>query len=71
MNSVDGHVVRQQSNTGCCCSWLERNQLESLPPEITQLANLQELYLDNNRLKTLPPGIGDMPSLRKLCALIL
>src|SRR5439155_650963 len=40
--------------------------LSTLPPEITQLANLTTLFLDNNQLSTLPPYIIQLANLTTL-----
>jgi Leucine-rich repeat (LRR) protein len=40
--------------------------LRALPPEISQLKNLQVLIVYNNYLTTLPPEIGQLKNLRKL-----
>jgi internalin A len=42
------------------------NNLKSLPKEITQLANLQELYLTNNQLSELPKEIAQLTKLQAL-----
>ncbi|MDZ8025099.1 MAG: COR domain-containing protein, partial [Nostoc sp. DedQUE11] len=42
------------------------NQLSSLPPEISQLSSLTELYLSNNQLSNLPPEISQLSSLTRL-----
>lgn len=44
---------------------LSGNPLTSIPPEITNLTSLEELYLDRlNRVDTLPVGLRLMPNLR-------
>jgi len=45
---------------------LYNNKLETLPPEIGLLSNLQELSLSNNKIETLPPEIGSLSNLRVL-----
>ncbi|MGH1492080.1 MAG: COR domain-containing protein, partial [Acidimicrobiales bacterium] len=40
--------------------------LTALPPEITQLTNLQTLYLNGNGLTALPPEIGQLTNLQTL-----
>lgn len=46
---------------------LSNNQLKSLPAEIGNLSNLEELYLDHNKLEgALPAEIRKMPRLRIL-----
>lgn len=45
---------------------LSRLQLTELPPEIGNLANLQDLYLYNNILSDLPPEIGNLANLQDL-----
>ncbi|AGS80636.1 leucine rich repeat protein [Leptospira phage vB_LnoZ_CZ214-LE1] len=42
------------------------NQLKTLPKEIGQLKNLQELYLSDNQLATLPKEIGQLKNLQEL-----
>lgn len=47
--------------------WLDRNALKSLPQELENCTNLQELYLDQNpELRDVPPSLTLLPSLRKL-----
>jgi Leucine-rich repeat (LRR) protein len=47
--------------------WLDRNALKSLPEELEDCTNLQELYLDQNpELHDVPPSLTLLPSLRKL-----
>ena len=43
-----------------------QNQLTALPPEITQLTGLQELWLDSNQLTALPPEITQLTGLNDL-----
>src|SRR5215467_8542320 len=38
--------------------------LTQLPPELSQLTDLQELDLDNNQLSQLPPEIGRLTNLQ-------
>jgi internalin A len=45
---------------------LSSNELTSLPSEIGNLVNLQELNLNNNQLTTLPPEIGNLGNLESL-----
>ncbi|MEV5820988.1 COR domain-containing protein [Micromonospora haikouensis] len=40
--------------------------LQSLPRAISELANLERLYLIHNRLESLPPGIGHLVNLTEL-----
>jgi len=42
------------------------NQLTTLPPEITELTNLTEIYLYGNQLTTLPPEITKLTNLTVL-----
>jgi len=37
---------------------LDRNQLQSIPPEIGQLSMLQELNLDKRQIKLVPNNIA-------------
>lgn len=37
---------------------LRDNDLVELPPELGELADLNELHLQNNRLTALPPSLG-------------
>jgi hypothetical protein len=45
---------------------LNNNDLTSIPPEIGQLTNLQDLCLKNNELTYLPPEIGQLTNLQYL-----
>ena len=45
---------------------LPRLQLDSLPGEIGQLSNLEDLYLHGNKLTALPPEIGQLSSIKGL-----
>jgi Leucine-rich repeat (LRR) protein len=45
---------------------LSNKQLTELPPEITQLTELQHLDLRGNQLKALPLDIGPLTALRHL-----
>jgi len=42
------------------------NELATLPPEIGNLTNLEELWLNNNELTTLPHEIGNLKNLERL-----
>ena len=45
---------------------LQHNQLTSLPTDIGNLTQLQELYLDNNQLTSVPTDIGNLAKLQRL-----
>jgi Leucine-rich repeat (LRR) protein len=45
---------------------LANRELTALPPEMTQLTSLRELWLGGNQLTALPPEIGQLTSLRTL-----
>src|SRR4051794_36431508 len=45
---------------------LTGSQVASLPPEVTQLANLRVLKLDCEQLASLPPELGRLTGLRML-----
>ena len=45
---------------------LSARGLNALPPEVSQLADLQELNLALNQLTALPPEIGQLTGLQKL-----
>lgn len=40
--------------------------MQVFPVELTQLPQLEKLYLDNNKLTFLPPELGDLRRLRVL-----
>src|SRR5207253_2789500 len=42
------------------------NQLQSIPSELGQLNNLQELLIYNNQLQSIPSELGQLNNLRKL-----
>ena len=45
---------------------MQNNNLGSLPPEIGDLKNVQDLYLGNNKISTIPGEIGKLKSLVEL-----
>ena len=45
---------------------LNHNKLATLPKSISQLTNLQTLYLGGNQLTTLPESIGQLTNLQTL-----
>src|SRR5262245_49745903 len=45
---------------------LAGRDLVAVPPEISQLVVLTQLYLQNNQLKALPPEIGQLKALKIL-----
>ena len=45
---------------------LNNNKLSSLPTEIGNLVNLQELYLRGNQLSSMPAEIGNLVNLKEL-----
>lgn len=44
--------------------WLQRNQLEKLPENISRMASLDTLVLSSNRLRDIPSLMEDMSNLR-------
>jgi Leucine-rich repeat (LRR) protein len=46
--------------------WLNQNEFESLPPEISRLQDLTQLRVFQNKLRYLPPEIGDLGKLQIL-----
>lgn len=44
--------------------WLQRNELEKLPENISRMASLDTLVLSSNRLRDIPPLMEDMCNLR-------
>lgn len=47
--------------------WLQRNQLERLPENISRMKNLDTLVLSSNKLRDIPSVMGDMSNLRFVC----
>ena len=45
---------------------LTYNQIKEIPKELTQLHNLQELYLNENQIKEIPKEIGQLHNLQNL-----
>jgi Leucine-rich repeat (LRR) protein len=45
---------------------LNRARLDTFPPEILQMTNLQELDLSKNKMEEIPPGIGKLIHLKRL-----
>ena len=48
------------------CLYLNDNNLQRIPPDISELKNLAHLDLSGNKLRSLPVELGDMISLREL-----
>lgn len=46
--------------------WLQRNQLETLPVNISRMSMLDTLVLSSNRLQDIPPLMEDMSNLRSV-----
>lgn len=46
--------------------WLQRNELERLPDNISRMPSLDTLVLSSNRLKDIPPLMEDMTNLRSV-----
>lgn len=46
--------------------WLQRNQLESLPENISRMASLDTLVLSSNQLRDIPELMEDMSNLRSV-----
>lgn len=46
--------------------WLQRNQLETLPVNISRMSMLDTLVLSSNRLRDIPPLMEDMSNLRSV-----
>lgn len=44
--------------------WLQRNELEFLPDNISRMHNLDTLVLSKNKLKDIPPLMEGMTNLR-------
>lgn len=44
--------------------WLQRNELEYLPDNISRMHNLDTLVLSRNKLRDIPPLMEDMTNLR-------
>lgn len=44
--------------------WLQRNELERLPENISRMASLDTLVLSSNRLRDIPSLMEDMSKLR-------
>ena len=42
------------------------NQLDSIPPQIFRIKNLQKLYLDDNKIKTISHDVGELKNLEFL-----
>lgn len=51
--------------------WLQRNQLERLPDNISRMGSLDTLVLSNNRLRDIPPLMEDMSNLRSVRHVII
>ncbi len=59
-------IIEQAAKEGVTSLDLSGKELSALPPEITQLTNLKELFLDNNQLSALPPEITQLTNLKEL-----
>lgn len=46
--------------------WLQRNQLETLPENISRMASLDTLVLSSNKLRDIPQLMEDMSNLRSV-----
>lgn len=46
--------------------WLQRNQLETLPENISRMASLDTLVLSSNKLTDIPQLMEDMSNLRSV-----
>ncbi len=67
MSSEDiQRIIRRALEKGATTLDLSENQLTTLPPELAQLANLQNLDLSRNQLTTLPPQLAQLTNLQKL-----
>lgn len=48
--------------------WLQRNELQTLPENISRMSRLDTLVLSSNRLRDIPSLMEDMTNLRYTCS---
>lgn len=63
---TDVSLVRFGTLLGLKSIDLSRNQLTTIPTDLTRLPFLEELHLQRNRIRSLPDGMGNLRSLRDL-----
>jgi small GTP-binding protein len=59
-------LIREAQKSNVTVLDLSFKNLTSLPPEISELKNLPELYIFSNQLTSLPPEISELKNLTKL-----